>query len=294
MTSTQQIEALFPLVSYEEERARNGRITLLDETQRVLHPGVRYTKRTCLRGDGKPTALYITLIDPGAQAHLTVSACPHGTIKHVRQHAQDHGGPVLFAMNAGFFHFFNDGDLTPYGIQVVDGMTLNEPGLPQNKVQFSSNFFCITKDGIPMIADTEAYHAHLKGNLRCAVGGSLRLIQEGCIRLHNDASVAPRSAVGITKAGKVILLGCDGRSKVSAGLSFADLIDIFLQLDPDTTELLNLDGGGSTCVVLRDENGSYFVDNVPSGPPTPTQPAQEPYLDTQARPVADALLVIAD
>ena len=144
-----------------------------------------------------------------------------------------------------------------------------------------------------MIADTERYFAELQGKLRYAVGGGLRLIKEGRITLHKDELVAPRTAVGITKSGAVILLCADGRSKCSAGLSYADLIDVFTQLDENVTELLNLDGGGSTCAVLRDEKGGYYVDNVPSGPPTPDQPAQEPYLDTQARPVADVILVTA-
>ena len=292
MTTAQQIEEMFPLVSYEEERAKSGCVLLGQEREhRELCSGVTYTKRLCKRGDGRMTALYLTRIEPDAQAQITVSACEHGTLKHVKQHAEEFAGNVFFAMNAGYFHFFNNGDRTPYGIQIVQGEVRKAPGL--DKVQYSSNFFGITFDGMPLIADTERYFAELEGKLRCAVGGGLRLIKQGAVTLHNDASVAPRTAVGITKDGAVILLCADGRSKRSAGLSYADLIDIYLQLDEDMAELLNLDGGGSTCAVLRDENGGYFVDNVPSGPPTPDQPAQEPFLDTQARPVADAILIAA-
>ena len=290
MTSAQQIEELFPIVSYEEDRVRNGGVVLCEETEQcTLCGGVTYTKRLCRRGDGSMTALYITRIDPDAQAEIAVSACEHGTLKHVKHHAAEFDGKVLFAMNASYFHFFNNGDRTPYGIQIVRGEVRKEPGL--DKVQYSSNFFCITNAGKPLIADTERYFAELQGKLHYAVGGGLRLIKEGRITLHKDERVAPRTAVGITKSGAVILLCADGRSKCSAGLSYADLIDVFTQLDENVTELLNLDGGGSTCAVLRDEKGGYYVDNVPSGPPTPDQPAQEPYLDTQARPVADAILV---
>ena len=58
------------------------------------------------------------------------------------------------------------------------------------------------------------------------------------------------------------------------------------------TERRNLAGGGSTTVVLRENDGSFAVTNVPSGPPAPDMPAAEPFGDSQARIVADAILII--
>ena len=293
MTHFEQISELFPLVSYEEDRKTNGHIVFIQETERrTLTPGVTYTKSLYRRGNGEEVWVYITKIAPDAQARPIVSACPKYTAKLVINHAIDSKENVLYAMNASYFHFFNNGDLTPYGIQITKGKVHSEPG--KDKPQFSTNFFGITKEGKPIISNADEYYDHLEGNLEYAVGGGLILIRNGNITLHKDTSIAPRTAVAIAKEGTVIFLCADGRSKISAGLSFGDLIDIFLHLGYDIQDLLNLDGGGSTTVVLRDEDGNFSVHNVPSGPPTPDQPAIEPYGDEQARPVADAILIISN
>ena len=291
MSLYEQILELFPLVSYKEDREINGPITFLQETEhRILADGVIYSKNLYRRGNGADVWIYITKIAPGAKVKSIVSACPKYTAKLVIDHAKDYQGKVLYAMNASYFHFFNNGDLTPYGIQITEGEVHAKPG--KDKPQFSTNFFAVTKEGKPIISNADEYYAHLEGKLDYAVGGGLVLIQNGTITLHKDTSIAPRTAVAIAKDGTVIFLCADGRSKISAGLTFGDLIDIYLHLGHDIQDLLNLDGGGSTTVVLREADHTFSVHNVPSGPPTPTQPAVEPFGDTQARPVADAILII--
>ncbi len=290
----ERILRLFPLASYEEERSRNGCMTFVREEEAARPAdGLTYSKRLYLRGNGAPVWVYIVTLSPDASAHWAVSAAPAGTILQVREHARRFEGSVLFAMNASFFHFFNNGDLTPYGIQIVRGKVCALPRI-HDKPQHSSNFFAVTKEGLPLIADMDDYSEHLEGRLQYAVGGGLRLMIAGKIHLHSDESVAPRTAIGIAKDGTVIALCADGRSRISAGLSYADLIDIYTHLGFEILELLNLDGGGSTAALLREENGSFRMLNVPSGPPTPTARAVEPHGEEQARPVADALLIVAD
>ena len=291
MTRYEQILELFPLISYEDDRKTNGHMTFIEETdRRSLAPGVTYTQKLYQRGNGKDVWVYITTVAPDAPVKLAVSACPLGTAKLVIDHARDHEDNVLYAMNASYFRFFNHGDLTPHGIQIVQGITTSKPGM--SKVQFCTNFFAITKDGTPIISDADAYYDHLEDHLEYAVGGGLKLIQDGKITLHQDPLVAPRTAVAIAEDGTVIFLCADGRSQISAGLSYGDLIDIYTNLGYNIHDLLNLDGGGSTTVVLQEDDGLFAVHNIPSGPPTPDQPAVEPYGDTQARPVADAILII--
>ena len=291
MTAYEQILEQFPLISYEEERAMNGFMTFVREEE-LLSPadGLLYSKRLYTRGSGAPVYVYIVTLAPDAGAQLAVSAAPMGTIRQVREHAQSFDGRVLFAMNASFFRFFNNGDLTPHGIQIVHGEVRSEPGRSQPR--FSNYFFGIDRNGKPLIADADEYYARLQGRLEYAVGGGLQLIKDGEIRLHKDESLAPRTAAAIARDGTVILLCADGRSKISAGLSYADLIDIYTHLGHEIADLLNMDGGGSTAAVLREQDGSFRMLNVPSGPPTPTAPAVEPHGEEQARPVADALLII--
>lgn len=291
MTLYEQILEMFPLGSYEEDRAENGHVVLVEETEcRTLAEGVTYRKRRYRRGNGRAVWVYLTEVAPDARAEFAVSACPLKTIKPVTAHAADWEGNVLFAMNASFFHFFNNGDKTPYGIQVVEGVTLAEPG--RDKPQYSTFFFAITKEGKPILADADSYYAHWKGKLRYAVGGGLMLIRDGEICMPREEGLNPRSVVALAADGRVILLCCDGRSEESSGLTHGDVIDLYSQLGYEITDLLSLDGGGSTTVVLREEGGSFAVQNVPSGPPTPDGSEPVDPSIPNLRPVADAILIL--
>lgn len=71
----------------------------------------------------------------------------------------------------------------------------------------------------------------------------------------------PRSAIGIKPNGKIILLTVDGRQENAAGMSLHELTKIMKWLG--CTSAINLDGGGSTALWVKDatENG---VVNYPS------------------------------
>lgn len=81
----------------------------------------------------------------------------------------------------------------------------------------------------------------------------------------------PRTVLGWNRTHWLLLV-VDGRSEESVGMTFAELADVLIErLEAD--EALNLDGGGSTTMVVAGE-----VRNVPS--------------DGQERPVGNALLVV--
>lgn len=61
---------------------------------------------------------------------------------------------------------------------------------------------------------------------------------------------APRTAVGIDAKGRVLLFVADGRSVSSSGLSLAELAQELLALG--VTDAINLDGGGSSEMVIGD------------------------------------------
>lgn len=302
----------FPLGDYAADRAEHGSMQFVRQVEcRELAEGVTYTQCVYRRGDGAEVVVYLTRIRPDAPVQLAVAAAPLWTSKPVKLHAEDFenhfGVPVLYAMNAGFFHFFmrgitDPGDLTPFGIQVVRGVEMARPGLLKEKPWYGCNFLAVDKEGKAFISNTEEYNRSLRGKLEYAVGGGMRLIQNGEIFLYLDplgdrTTKAPRTAVGFDTDGNTILLCADGRAKRSAGLTFADLIDIYQQ-QGNITELLNMDGGGSTTVVLRDADGVLRVKNVPSGPAYPFQYARysmergEPQGDEQVRAVSDAVLII--
>jgi exopolysaccharide biosynthesis protein len=75
----------------------------------------------------------------------------------------------------------------------------------------------------------------------------------------------PRTAVGIAEGGnRLILVVVDGRDKEhSLGMSLKELAKIMLGLHCESA--LNLDGGGSSVIVLRDpKTGEQQILNHPS------------------------------
>jgi len=88
----------------------------------------------------------------------------------------------------------------------------------------------------------------------------------------------PRTAVGIRKNGTWVLVVVDGRQKHAHGMSIAQLADLMLQLGCHYA--LNLDGGGSSTMVINDR-----VVNSISG--------RSYSLIKKERPISTALLIMA-
>ncbi len=118
-------------------------------------------------------------------------------------------------------------------------------------------------------------------DVRNALGGGPRLVKDGRVfipymwewfdpRLASQR--APRTAVGITAGGKVLLVTVDGRSRTNAGMTLQELAE--LMVDLGAREAMNLDGGGSATMVV----GGRVV-NDPS--------------DGFERPIASALLILS-
>jgi hypothetical protein len=101
---------------------------------------------------------------------------------------------------------------------------------------------------------------------RDTIGGSPQLLRNGDIAFPdgNDDSFTqdrhPRTMVGITPGGEVLLVTVDGRQPGhSAGLSLVEAADLLRGLG--AVDAINLDGGGSTTFVAGGE-----VRNRPSDP----------------------------
>ena len=100
-----------------------------------------------------------------------------------------------------------------------------------------------------------------------ALGAGPALVSDGRIAVTTNEEVFfgsaipdihPRTAAGITGDGALLLLVADGRQAISRGLSLEQLAAVML--DIGAVEALNLDGGGSSSLVV---NGLLL--NRPSG-----------------------------
>lgn len=98
-----------------------------------------------------------------------------------------------------------------------------------------------------------------------AVGGGPVLVQHGEVKVTNNEERKfygkaiydrhPRTAIGYTKDDKIIVFVCEGRRERAAGLTLPQMARILQQLG--CVEALNLDGGGSTCMLINGKEVNY-------------------------------------
>ena len=140
-------------------------------------------------------------------------------------------------------------------------MSTGEPGglLVMGGVEYhainTNGFFGILKDGTPVIGTTEEYNTIYKGQVRDGIAAfGSTLVKDGEISVSASGNYytnrASRTAVGITKTGKVVLMVLDGRQEpFSCGGSMEEIAQIMLEAG--CVEAVNLDGGGSTTYVAK-------------------------------------------
>lgn len=99
-----------------------------------------------------------------------------------------------------------------------------------------------------------------KWEMKTAVGGGPVLVQNGEVRIANNEELKfagkaihdrhPRTAMGYTKDQKLVILVVEGRNPGKAeGASLVQLAKLFR--DIGCWEALNLDGGGSSCMLVN-------------------------------------------
>ncbi|MGH2553834.1 MAG: phosphodiester glycosidase family protein [Chitinophagaceae bacterium] len=98
-----------------------------------------------------------------------------------------------------------------------------------------------------------------KWKMQTAMGGGPVLLQSGEIKITNNEELKfagkaindkhPRTAMGYTKDGKLIILVIEGRNKNAGGATLTQEAQIFKDLG--CWEALNLDGGGSSCMLVN-------------------------------------------
>jgi Phosphodiester glycosidase len=116
------------------------------------------------------------------------------------------------------------------------------------------------KDVFPGIAPGDSlWKKAQKWNMQTAIGGGPVLVHHGRERITNDEErmfmgkaredLHPRTAMGYTRDGKLIILAVEGRRPgVAEGASLTTLAQMFVELGAQ--EALNLDGGGSSCLLV--------------------------------------------
>ncbi len=109
-----------------------------------------------------------------------------------------------------------------------------------------------------------------KWKMRTAIGGGPVLIQDGEIRITNNEEFRfpgkaindkhPRTAMGYTRDNRLIILVIEGRNPDAGGATLLQEAQILKDLG--CVEALNLDGGGSSCLLV---NGKETIKPAGSG-----------------------------
>jgi hypothetical protein len=125
-----------------------------------------------------------------------------------------------------------------------------------------------------------------------AIGGNQRILTNGVVTAPNDTytnTLNPHTAIAVSQdRTKVFLMTVDGRqNQYSEGMRTTEMADLFLQFGG--WDAINVDGGGSTTMVMDDSNDgaqNARLINSPSDNSTPQTPGTE-------RLVANNLAVFA-
>ncbi len=161
--------------------------------------------------------------------------------------------------------FFSPKSRQPAGMLIVEGKLLAGPVSRPVLVVHGNGTASILPDRSAMRKDPFQ-----------AVGGGPTLLRDGRIvlwgRPPDIGGRQPRTAVGLCPGRKVLLVTIDGRSQASVGATLSEEARYMLALG--ARDAINLDGGGSTTMVIKGH-----VVNAPA--------------DGSERCVSDALMVFA-
>lgn len=143
----------------------------------------------------------------------------------------------------------------PQGITIHEGQVLTgqQATTPQEIIG-------LDKDGVLIIGKYTL--TELKNNQVVeAVSFGPQLIKDGQRKVRGNGGwgIAPRTAIGQTKEGTILLLTIDGRQLSSVGATLKDVQEILL--DYGAVNAANLDGGSSTTMFYQDK-----VVNTPANP----------------------------
>jgi len=238
-------------------------------TEHPLTDGITWTEVTGKDRDGLPMKWFYFTVKAGKGTFRCGTAndgdLPNTAIQTVEGQALAacaKGMRVVGATNADFFDMFSDNH--PSGPVIKDGKAIAN-------ADSHRAFFGVDKAGNPVIGDFR-HEPWLKGNMKEAVAGLQRILKNGEFgdvwpgeRFCSDRH--PRTAVGITAEGDVIVFIVDGRlPEHSNGMTLYDVAVKLKELG--AVNAINLDGGGSSTFLVRLEEG-FKICNFPVDARTP-------------------------
>lgn len=213
------------------------------------HPGIQYLRLTA---DG-PQQLHVVEIDL-ARSDLRVRTTKVDERNQtVSQFAAQTG--ALVAINGDWFSYETH---FPRGLAIGEGEQW--PG-----VQDLADWLFLACDAANRCTiDQEGGPTAVDPSWKNVVGGNgVPLVVDGQPRINEDRFYSvdrhPRSAVGLTRDGRMFLVAAEGRQGDAAGMRFNDMARLLADLGAERAMML--DGGGSTSLVIAGQR----VSELPTG-----------------------------
>jgi hypothetical protein len=249
--------------------------------RREIGPGVTYERRTWTQP--RKNVAHIAQIDL-TLGHRFALPAPVQTPEGWQNRAQtasevmrDLGADLV--VNASFFTPFRDAHLFDYFPHSGDfvqltGTTISRGQRYGKQRPGGVTFWCDANGGVGFGDPPQS--------TICAVTGRQWLLRNGAATPQDILRIEPRTVLGVDAARhRLWLVVVDGRQpNYSIGMTYTDLQPLLLELG--ATDAIELDGGGSSTMVVRGNNGAPFLLNRPCHTKIPMR----------ERPVASCLGVL--
>ena len=278
------------LDEYERDKAElrekyDSKIEILSEEKENVCDGVDYVFYSCKNKDGQPVKIFSLFVDPAKATMLTgtpeneerVGECSMTVLGEAKCAIAD-GFDVVAATNADFFDIH--GDMHPAGLVIKNGKIIANENSDRP-------FFAIKKDGTPVISSLKD-EPEIKSELYNAVCGRDIIMKDG--KEHIMAYLEPfgckrhpRTCAGLLKDGRFVISVVDSRiPEHSNGATMVDLFMLMKSFGAHTA--INLDGGGSSTLIIKKPGEKFRMVNHPADLYRP--------LDDLIRDVYDSILII--
>lgn len=233
-----------------------------------LFQGITYTKVT--KTVPVKQVVHIAKIDLTADG-LSFLVTPSGDIEDFDFAAQTVSQfldtyDLQLAINGDYFDPWYDYSIFYYYPHVGDGVSTSGLSASQGIITTEGSLPSHSYKTLYISHDNQASFGEPVGEIYNAISGNLALVNNGrAIDYGGDdyfQTHQPRTAVGLTQdAQTLIIVVVDGRrEKYSEGATFAELSQLLL--DAGAYHAINLDGGGSSTLVI-DDNGEPKVISSP-------------------------------
>lgn len=241
----------------------NVQIGQPEDSQRQLFAGINYQR--IVRQDPRPMVIHVVTIDLKADGidSLVTPGDPDSSrpleAQTTSEFLEDHN--LQLAINGdAFTPWF---DLGPLGFAPQDGERVTPLGFAASR----GTTYAQDTDEQPTLYLYQSNKASingLDGRIFNAVSGYQLLIWNGdIVDGLNSSDLEPRTAVGLNRAGRqLVIVVIDGRQPgYSEGATLAELAQILKE--HKAFSAMNMDGGGSSTLVIQGENGEPEVLNSP-------------------------------